>query len=62
MKESDSIQKFFAAKVPKGWFTASPQVDFDADEILCVGVLPADAAVAAFRVAESQALNTSGAA
>ncbi|MGH9087760.1 MAG: hypothetical protein ACRDYZ_06555 [Acidimicrobiales bacterium] len=49
MKQSESIQKFLAGKVPGGWFTGPPRVDFDDDEILCVGVLPAGTTATAFR-------------
>jgi hypothetical protein len=34
------IQRWFAAQIPDGWFTAPPEVAFDNDEILVVGTLP----------------------
>ncbi len=34
------VEAFFGRKVPKAWFTAPPRVETDADEILCIGVLP----------------------
>ena len=47
----EEIEKFFGAKVPKSWFVGSPTVDLDDEEILCVGVLPDNSAVEAFREA-----------
>jgi hypothetical protein len=46
---SDEIQAFVQAKVPAGWFAGPPQVESDEEEILVLGVLPADQAVDAFR-------------
>ena len=46
---SDEIQAFVQAKVPEGWFTGPPNVEADEEEILVLGVLPADQAVDAFR-------------
>jgi hypothetical protein len=46
---SDEIQAFVQAKVPEGWFSGAPAVEADEEEILVLGVLPADRAVDAFR-------------
>ncbi len=39
MKRGD-VEAFFARKLPTGWFTGPLDVQFDGDEILCVGPLP----------------------
>jgi len=48
MSEStaEQIPRFFAEKVPAGWFTDAPSLEWDDEEILCLGTLaePADAA------------------
>jgi hypothetical protein len=49
MTTDESIQTFFADKVPEGWFTQTPTVESDSEEILCVGVLAPDAVVDEFR-------------
>jgi hypothetical protein len=49
MSTQESIQTFFSDKVPRDWFTASPSVESDSEEILCVGVLAPGAAVDEFR-------------
>jgi hypothetical protein len=46
---SDEIQAFVQANVPEGWFSGAPAVEADDEEILVLGVLPADRAVDAFR-------------
>lgn len=46
---SDEVQAFVQAKVPDGWFAGPPTVEADEEEILVLGVLPADRAVDAFR-------------
>ena len=48
MTEQQSIQAWFAGRLPDDWFTAAPEVTSDNDEILVVGPLtppeiPADA-------------------
>ena len=35
-----TLQGWFAGRLPDGWFTAAPDVTFDRDEILVIGVLP----------------------
>ena len=51
---SDEIQTFVQAKVPSGWFTGPPTVEADDEEILVLGVLPAEGAVDAFRESTRQ--------
>src|SRR5579863_10158585 len=46
---NDEIQAFVQAKVPEGWFTGSPAVESDEEEILVVGVLPTGQGVDGFR-------------
>ena len=36
---AQDIERFFTGKVPRSWFTAPVRVQYDDDEILCVGVL-----------------------
>ncbi len=48
---TDEIQAFVQAKVPEGWFAGPPRVEADEEEILVLGVLPAEQAVDAFREA-----------
>ena len=36
----EDIQTWFASRIPKGWFTAPPEVIADSEEILVVGTLP----------------------
>jgi len=43
------IRAYFAEKVPRDWFSASPTVECDSEEILCVGVLAPGTAVDEFR-------------
>lgn len=43
------VEKFFRAKVPKGWYVGTPRIDVDDDEILCVGTLPASRSAKQFR-------------
>ncbi len=45
---NEEIKRFFDEKVPRNWFS-SISVDFDGDEIWCVGELPADVKVDEFR-------------
>lgn len=47
--DKSGIEGYFSKKVPEGWFTAAPRVETDDDEILCVGDLPPEAGVRAFR-------------
>lgn len=47
----EEIERFFRAKVPRGWFVGSPQVEADDDEVVCVGNLPPGADPTAFREA-----------
>jgi hypothetical protein len=42
---------FFAAKIPKTWFTAPVRLDVDDDEIVCIGTLPPGRAPREFREA-----------
>jgi hypothetical protein len=35
-----TLQRWFAAQLPEGWFTAPPELTFDNEEILVVGRLP----------------------
>ena len=35
-----TLQGWFAGRLPDGWFMAAPDVSFDRDEILVIGVLP----------------------
>ena len=49
MLDPESVATYFARKVPDGWFTGTPRVQMDGDEILCVGELPVEATVPAFR-------------
>ncbi|HVB70335.1 MAG TPA: hypothetical protein VND83_02390 [Acidimicrobiales bacterium] len=46
--KNEEIKRFFDEKVPRNWFS-SISVDFDGDEIWCVGELPADVKVEEFR-------------
>jgi hypothetical protein len=46
---SDEMQEFVRARVPEGWFAGPPAVEADDEEILVIGVLPAEQAVGAFR-------------
>jgi hypothetical protein len=46
---TDEIQTFVQANVPEGWFSGPPKVEADEEEILVIGVLPAEQAVDAFR-------------
>jgi hypothetical protein len=45
MSTEDDISRFFSDRVPADWFVAAPAVEWDDDEILCVGRLrePVDA-------------------
>ena len=51
---SDEIQAFVQANVPEGWFTGSPTVEADEEEILVVGVLAGEQAADAFRESTRQ--------
>jgi hypothetical protein len=53
--KSQQISEFFEEKVPKDWFTGPPQVDYDDEEILCVGTLPAGASIESFRESTREA-------
>jgi len=37
---SAELARWFASRIPKGWFVGSPEVTSDGEEILVVGVLP----------------------
>lgn len=39
MQEMKEVDGFFAAKVPKQWFSGRPRVEVDDEEILCLGTL-----------------------
>jgi hypothetical protein len=43
------ITRFFATKVPSAWFGGELRVDWDDEEIVCVGVLPGGTAPDSFR-------------
>jgi hypothetical protein len=47
--DRDEIVGLFVERVPSGWFTGPPVVDIDADEILVVGSIAADASATDFR-------------
>jgi hypothetical protein len=49
--EQDEVRLFFESKVPPAWFAGAPKVEYDDDEILCTGVLPAGTAAGSFREA-----------
>ncbi|HWF16727.1 MAG TPA: hypothetical protein VG244_11145 [Acidimicrobiales bacterium] len=51
---SDEIAAFIEASVPDGWFSGSPSVEVDEEEILVVGVLPAGQGADAFRESSRQ--------
>jgi hypothetical protein len=44
MAEESEIAGWFATRVPAGWFSSSPEVQVDGDEILVTGELPLAAA------------------
>lgn len=46
---STPIGEFFQTKVPSSWFTGSPELRFDDEEIVCVGTLPPGSTVDEFR-------------
>ncbi len=48
---TEQITQFLSDRVPDGWFTGPPSIQMDADEILCVGVLPKGASAEDFRQA-----------
>jgi hypothetical protein len=48
---TEQITQFLSDRVPDGWFTGPPSIQMDADEILCVGVLPKGVAAEDFRQA-----------
>ena len=39
MNERDTVQSWFSARIPSGWFTGPVSVSIDAEEILVTGVL-----------------------
>ena len=43
------ITEFFSEKVPDGWFEGAPTLEWDDEEILCIGELPAAGDAEAFR-------------
>jgi hypothetical protein len=45
-----TIQEYFTEHLPSGWFESEPQVEWDDDEILCLGTLP-EGSTEAFREA-----------
>ena len=47
----EETARFFAAKIPKTWFTAPVRLDVDDDEIVCIGTLPPGRAPREFREA-----------
>jgi hypothetical protein len=49
MSNGEPIARFFADRLPPGWFAAPPTVQWDDEEILCVGALAAAADVGRFR-------------
>lgn len=46
---TEDIATFITDRLPEGWFLGPPVVEVDDGEILCVGGLPAEAAVEPFR-------------
>ena len=46
---TEQIRRYFADSVPGDWFDGEATIEWDDEEILCVGVLPPDADVGAFR-------------
>lgn len=46
-----TIQEYFTEHVQTGWFVGEPQVEWDDDEIFCLGTLPEATATEAFREA-----------
>lgn len=46
-----TITDFFSAHVPAGWFIGGPKVEWDDDEVLCLGTLPEGTSTEAFREA-----------
>jgi hypothetical protein len=38
-EKDEPIARFFTEKLPAGWFSAPPAVEWDDEEILCVGTL-----------------------
>ncbi|HSS61147.1 MAG TPA: hypothetical protein VLK30_06805 [Candidatus Limnocylindrales bacterium] len=51
---AEDVRAWFAARVPRGWFTGPPEVTADGDEILVVGTL-ADVELAAGTSQEGRA-------
>lgn len=47
----NAIVEYFSAHVPSDWFATGPQVEWDDDEILCLGSLPEGIETEAFREA-----------
>ncbi len=46
---AEQITEYFGDAVPTGWFEGDPAVEWDDEEILCIGVLPASGEVDDFR-------------
>ncbi len=45
----ETINAYFTDRVPEGWFEGDPVVEWDDEEILCTGELPASGDIDAFR-------------
>lgn len=39
-EQDDKLSGWFAGRIPEGWFTGAPEVNYDREEILVVGALP----------------------
>jgi hypothetical protein len=51
----EELRGWFAGRLPEGWFTGSPEVTVDRDEILVVGTLPEPEVAADASDAEKEA-------
>lgn len=62
-QEKETVEAFFAKRVPAGWFAGGPRVEMDDDEVLVTGELAAATPVHAFRAStrgERMAIATEG--
>jgi hypothetical protein len=51
----EELRGWFAGRLPEGWFTGSPEVTVDRDEILVIGTLPEPEVAADASEAEKEA-------
>lgn len=51
MSSNDEIRTYFEARIPPSWFSGRPTLQWDDDEILCVGTLPPGTTPDGFREA-----------